>query len=144
MLLFQDPLSRQVSFQARLPNTLIGMGDGDQIIFDDVMLNDGHHYDAKTGNFTVPIKGVYAFFFTCTRSDSSAYFHHGINKNGQKIVVSMPPYLVGKPQTSVATAVIECEAGDIISAVVWRHLDGTMKMLHGPYSTFCGVLIYMN
>jgi hypothetical protein len=112
-----------------------------QIIFDHIMLNQGSHYNPGTGNFIVPIKGVYAFFLTATRSSTSSEFHIAIRKNGQKIGQSTV-WAAGVPSTSLGTAITSCEVGDVINTVVVYVGSGSPELLAGRHSTFCGALMH--
>lgn len=124
-------------------NPVMSMQVDQQIIFDDVTHNDGNHYNPTTGIFTVPIRGVYAFFLICTRpATSGAHYEIAINHNDVKTTMCMPGSHSGVPTTSVATSVINCEAGDRVHLTVANVENGEKELLAGPHTTFCGSLVH--
>lgn len=54
--------TRQVSFSATLVRTVQNLETLETLKFEHVLNNDGNCYNASTGEFTAPVKGVYVFY----------------------------------------------------------------------------------
>ena len=47
-------------------------GDGSDILFDTVSINQGSVYNSSTGRFTAPVAGVYEFSYSILKDDDSS------------------------------------------------------------------------
>ncbi|KAK7500423.1 hypothetical protein BaRGS_00008330 [Batillaria attramentaria] len=68
-------LQKTVSFHARLSGSNLEVSSRAKIIFNDLRLSEGGGYDSKTGVFSVPVAGTYAFLATIGNSTSKGTVH---------------------------------------------------------------------
>ena len=92
------------------------------IIWDDVKEERGGGYDASTGTFTVPIAGVYKFYYTIRQSGSAGTAAYArIQKNGSDISSGYGAvYLSTTRDQGSATALIRLSVGDTIRIYLWN------------------------
>ncbi|XP_041379495.1 uncharacterized protein LOC121392250 [Gigantopelta aegis] len=53
-----------VAFEARLSNSLMGLGPNQIVLFDKVLMNKGNGYDSRIGVFRCPVNGTYQLFLS--------------------------------------------------------------------------------
>ncbi|TKS77793.1 hypothetical protein D9C73_011884 [Collichthys lucidus] len=75
--------------------SLLASGEGNtekedvQLIYRNIFTNTGNHYNANTGYFTAPVKGIYYFRFTGHIAHSDLSMRMGLFKNSDLIVTSV-------------------------------------------------------
>ncbi|XP_059194642.1 uncharacterized protein LOC131975861 [Centropristis striata] len=132
----------KVAFAASLgSNGLVKTTTGNQdLIYRDVMTNVGGAYDAQTGVFTAPVRGVYYIRFTAngpTDFPKSAVLY----KNGAEIqlIAHEQPSGAGSDTASNGAALL-LEKGDKLKMVLW--LNTQIWDNSNRHSTFSGFLLF--
>ncbi|XP_044062786.1 uncharacterized protein LOC122881098 isoform X1 [Siniperca chuatsi] len=110
------------------------------LVYRDVLTNVGGAYNAETGVFTAPVRGVYYVRFTAnapTDSPMSAVLY----KNGVEIqlIVHEQPSGQGSDTASNGGALL-LEAGDTLSLQLWQDTQIWDNSNH--HSTFSGFLLF--
>ena len=134
-----------VAFSAYLDHEIQHMGIGHHIICNQVLLNDGNHYNKFTGTFTVPQTGVYLLTFNFgVANNHDDWTEVSLVVNNREIVdaaVQMTGSFIHR-EASGNTAIIKLNqgesvwlenrqtGGEISSGATWR------------FTTFSGVLLY--
>ena len=112
------------------------------VIFDQVFLNVGGHYSTTTGRFTCPVDGVYFFYTSFIKNNTTAVARRRFEKNGSILVNGRHQRM---SETSANTYgdngtynhMVECDAGDYITV---NHYAGT-SYGNNDYDYFGGYLI---
>ena len=80
-IVFQSPLSKKIQ----------NLKDKETVIFDKVLLKEGHAYDKRTGKFTATVEGVYSFNWK-TLTIAGKYFITEIAHNGNTFRRKKPKF----------------------------------------------------
>ncbi|ELT87572.1 hypothetical protein CAPTEDRAFT_183227 [Capitella teleta] len=133
------PTRKNVAFFAGLSDNIGPVTKHTDILFDQVVTNEGSGYDATTGRFTAPVNGTYQFnvVISAQGRQKAAVM---ILKNGIMVATvwaeSIPFWA-----TSSNIVILSLEKGDS----VWLALLNRASHLHGyMYSTFSGFLIFQS
>ena len=127
----------QVAFSARLSANTPKLQHGQDIAFDNVILNLGNGYHNQHGAFIAPVPGVYSF--STSLLSVSSHCHAELVKNGQ--ILAMIDFSDTITFIQAAQGVIvELDAGDDVSVKEAHYSD---CIYYGSYySTFSGFLLY--
>ena len=132
-----------VAFSAYLDHVIYHMGSGHTIKCNQVLLNDGNHYNTFTGIFTVPWTGVYLLTFNFGVEHINDWTEVRLLVNNRNVVHSGVQVL-GSVQrlTSGNTAIIRLNQGES----VWlESVKNDSEVISGPtwrWTTFSGALLY--
>ena len=132
-----------VAFSAYLDHIIYHMGGGHTVKCNQVLLNDGNHYNSFTGIFTVPETGVYLLTFSFGVRDINDVTHIRLVVNNREIVDAAGE-VTGTSQRSSSsnTAIIKLNQGES----VWLESIVTdSEVISGPsfrWTSFSGVLLY--
>lgn len=124
-----------MSFEAVLTST----PSGSRVNFSQVLLNDGQHYDAATGEFRCPLKAKYFFSFVMVSELTSAECSAKMYKNTEIL-----SDVVLKEETttvygmSTGMSITECEPGQAVYVETYLCTNG---QLAPGKSRFSGVLL---
>ncbi|XP_060081244.1 uncharacterized protein LOC132560598 [Ylistrum balloti] len=126
-----------IGFTASL-STVTALGNGQIIVFDTIISNDGNGYDSRYGHFTAPITGLYAFSVTVMCYGSESELHVNILKDGQNIGVA---FANGNHYDNGSKfVVVQLQAGQVVWVEHANEPSG--YKIHGQgYSSFSGFLI---
>ena len=121
------------------------MGQGHHIICNQVLLNDGNHYNYLTGIFTVPQTGVYLLTFSFgVRTTNDDWTEVRLVVNNREIVDAAVQMTgsVSHREASGNTAIIQLTQGES----VWlENMQPDSEISSGAawrFTTFSGVLLY--
>ena len=133
-----SPVAFTVHFTADDWRDGIALGADHILQFDSVVTNIGNGYNSRTGIFTAPVAGVYAFFLTEMAPDNHGELHLAITKEDQVLDETWAPGSADpddQGSSSLVTTLLA--AGD----QVWvSHLHG--DAVRGSYWTiFTGFLL---
>ena len=132
---------RSVAFLARLETTLSGQSEV-WVIFDDVRFNHGEGYDAVSGRFSAPVRGVYAFSVSVTQqaltsSTASALVTVQFDVNGTGYSTPQPNgHLLRSATPSIVVAL---EQGDEVRVRSLNNVSATQQVTDGHFG---GHLVY--
>ncbi|XP_070690860.1 complement C1q tumor necrosis factor-related protein 4-like [Pempheris klunzingeri] len=132
----------KVAFAASLGgNGLVKTTSGNKdLVYKDVLTNVGGAYNAETGVFTAPIRGVYYIRFTAnapTGFDMSAVLY----KNGAHIQLIAHEQQSGSGSDTASNgAALLLERGDTLKMVLWQNTQIWDNSNH--HSTFSGFLLF--
>ncbi|KAG7274215.1 hypothetical protein CRUP_007652 [Coryphaenoides rupestris] len=110
------------------------------LIYRDVLTNVGGAYNAETGVFTAPVRGVYYIRFTAngpTNYPMSAVLYK--NENNIQLIVHEQPSGEGS-DTASNGATLLLEEGDTLKMVLWQNTHIWDNRNH--HSTFSGFLVF--
>ncbi|KAH3844833.1 complement C1q-like protein 2 [Dreissena polymorpha] len=131
-------------FYARLIKKSDHYTNGTVITFDDVVYNDGSHYNPSTGIFTVPVSGVYVFMFNVevnfNSRETNREAHVDLNVNGNMradALVSGVAALSGGN-----AAVLKVTAGDKVYVSTARYEERYYIRMYR--TSFSGALLYVS
>ena len=133
-----------VAFTAFLSKDVTGLGQGQSIVFDNVITNVGGGYHKSHGNFIAPTDGVYVFTLTAmVKSGQVQYLN--IVKEGVNVVemyVSSPS-IHRQYHSATGVIVLALSRGD----EVWVRTPnaswhGTGSLHGGFYTSFSGWLLH--
>ena len=134
-----------VAFSAYLDHQIQHMGAGHHIICNQVLLNDGNHYNTFTGIFTVPQTGVYLLTFNFgVKTTNDDWTEVRLVVNNREIVDAAVQMTgsVSHREASGNTAIIQLTQGES----VWlenRQTDSEISSgAAWRFTTFSGVLLY--
>ncbi|GAA6232399.1 uncharacterized protein LOC108881863 [Lates japonicus] len=132
----------KVAFAASLGgNGLVKTTTGNKdLIYKDVLTNVGGAYNAQTGVFTAPIRGVYYVRFTCngpTDFPRSAVLYK--NNAAIQLIAHEQPSGEGSDTASNGAALM-LEQGDRLKMVLWQNTQIWDNSNH--HSTFSGFLLF--
>ncbi|XP_033729305.1 cerebellin-1-like [Pecten maximus] len=129
--------ANNVGFSASL-STSTALGDHQIVVFDTILTNDGNGYDSKSGHFTAPLPGLYAFSVTAMCSGSEAELHVAIIKDGQRIA---SVFANGNHYDNGSKlVVVQLQAGQMVWVEHFADQSGN-KIFGTSYSSFSGFLI---
>uniref|UniRef100_A0AAV2LXN8 C1q domain-containing protein n=1 Tax=Knipowitschia caucasica TaxID=637954 RepID=A0AAV2LXN8_KNICA len=135
---------RQICFSA----SLFASGHGSlgpepthtNLIFSSVVTNIGNAYDADTGFFTAPLRGVYHFnFFIAGGGDAGHGSGAVLVKNGQYVVTAFEHQTEGFSSTANGATLL-LEAGDVVYVLQWADTVIYDNEIH--HSSFSGHLLF--
>jgi len=119
---------------------------GDFIVFDDVRVNIGSHYNASDGKFTAPVAGTYAFLFYAMSNHSLNNINIAVQfwKNGSYLGDASP---LGRQSSDYSHGqiaghiVLALAASDYIQVKNAGDTNSTLYMLGNAHNEFSGFLI---
>tara|TARA_R100001591_G_C4239589_1_gene154190 strand:+ start:13 stop:552 length:540 start_codon:yes stop_codon:yes gene_type:complete len=119
---------------------------GNFIVFDDVRVNIGSHYNASDGKFTAPVAGNYAFFFYAMSNHSLNNVNIAIEfwKNGSYLGDASP---LGRQSSDYSHGqisghiILTLAASDYIQVKNAGGTDSTLYMTGNAHNEFSGFLI---
>nr|XP_057908838.1 complement C1q tumor necrosis factor-related protein 4-like [Doryrhamphus excisus] len=116
------------------------MSGNKDLIYRDVLTNVGGAYNAATGEFTAPIRGVYYIRFTAN-SPTDFTMSAVLYKNNQQIqlIAHEQPSGEGSDTASNGAALL-LEKGDKLKMVLWHNTQIWDNSNH--HSTFSGFLLF--
>ncbi|XP_052776252.1 complement C1q tumor necrosis factor-related protein 6-like [Mya arenaria] len=131
----------EIAFFAKVGSNLSHLGQGQTIVFGDVVTNIDNTmsigaYNNSSGIFTAPIDGLYVFS-TTMHSLNQQTTHFGIYRNSDKITTIYVHGDVTSDSTS-ETIVLALKRGETISV---RHLESDHGAWGGGHSLFSGFLL---
>uniref|UniRef100_A0A3B4VCB7 C1q domain-containing protein n=1 Tax=Seriola dumerili TaxID=41447 RepID=A0A3B4VCB7_SERDU len=132
----------KVAFAASLGgNGLVKTTNGNKdLIYRDVLTNVGGAYNAETGVFTAPVRGVYYIRFTAnapTNYPMSAVLYK--NNNAIQLIAHEQPSGEGSDTASNGAALL-LEQGDKLKMVLWHETQIWDNSNH--HSIFSGFLLF--
>ena len=143
MLQKRNIATEGVAFSAYLDHEIQHMGTGHTIKCNQVLLNDGNHYNAFTGTFTVPQTGVYLLTFNFAVVHVNDLTQVQLMVNNREIV-DAAGQVTGTTQriSSGNTAIIKLNQGES----VWlKSIQSDSEVVSYPsfrWTTFSGVFLY--
>ena len=104
------------------------------IVFNDVKLNRGNHYNNANGIFTCPVDGVYRVHAEMLSGNSTSASHLFIYKNGVKVTTqgAHSNYQAGSYWTMGTEALLACSQNDQLS--VYTTNSSTSAYLQSEYT----------
>lgn len=107
------------------------------VLWNDVSINIGSHYDSSTGRFTAPTDGIYEFHWGGFKNNSSALARFNLRKNGTSIKQNYwsSGDIYGG---SVYNMYLSLNASDYVDVEL---SEGTFYGITSIYNTFGGRLI---
>ncbi|XP_035764785.1 complement C1q-like protein 4 [Neolamprologus brichardi] len=132
----------QVAFSASLVNTSLewrfqGPHDTDtRFVFEKVTTNNGNGYNANTGIFSAPIKGLYYIRFTGLTGNSKS-MHAALMKNGENMFAVQDT--VGPHSSTSNDMTLVLEQDDRLWITL---LKNSSIFDQGRLSTFTGFLVF--
>ncbi|XP_052814877.1 complement C1q tumor necrosis factor-related protein 6-like [Mya arenaria] len=137
----QNPFDYEVAFFAKVGTNLEHLGQGQTIVFGDVVTDIDSTmslgaYNNSSGMFTAPIAGLYVFS-TTMHSLNSQTTHFAIFRNSDKITTI---YVHGDvtSDSTAQTVVLALKRGETISV---RHIESDHGAYGGGHSLFSGFLL---
>ena len=111
-----------------------GTTAGNTVIWNELWMSRGGGYDTGTGIFTVPLAGIYKFYYTLRQSGAAGTaLYARIQLNGSDLSVQYGAiYLQTTRDQAGSTVLLKLNAGDKISVKVYNY-----DMASG-YSSFIG------
>ncbi|WAR19158.1 C1QT3-like protein [Mya arenaria] len=126
-----------VAFTAVKMASQANIGVNQNILFDNVILNEGNGYHSQHGIFIAPINGLYLITATLLHSPINQYFHAAIMHQGNEI--ARLHGTINIYDASTQTVILRVTAGEEI----WvRSVDYVNEnVVGGRYSSFSGYLL---
>jgi hypothetical protein len=120
---------------------------GNDIVYNEVSVNRGSHYNSSSGRFTAPVTGLYYFSMKNLQNNTSSVIRFYFVKNGT--VLGSGSLLDGAWQSRFenstgnykeqqTSSIIQMNAGDYITV---RQIAGSASIDSSGYSTFLGYLL---
>ncbi|XP_052818204.1 collagen alpha-2(VIII) chain-like [Mya arenaria] len=134
-------LNGEIAFTAYLDHDVSNIQNGNTVILNKIVLNDGHGYNPATGVFTAQIAGTY--FFTFTIRGSLGYTNVQLLRDGDHIVgIAVEATQALDNSMSTNAAVFRLEQGE--SAWLQAHWQGASLVSRADFHhvTFTGFLLY--
>ncbi|XP_054477793.1 uncharacterized protein LOC129109700 [Anoplopoma fimbria] len=132
----------KVAFAASLGgNGLVKTTTGNKdLVYKDVLTNVGGAYNAETGEFTAPVRGVYYVRFTAN-APTNFPMSSVLYKNGAEVqlIAHEQPSGEGSDTASNGAALL-LETGDTLKMVLWMNTQIWDNSNH--HSTFSGFLLF--
>ena len=139
----RDIVAEGVAFSAYLDHNIQHMGTGHTIKCNKVLLNDGNHYNAFTGTFTVPQTGVYLLTFNFDIWTSYGSTRVRLVVNNREIVDATGTVKASsKDLMSGNTAIIKLNQGESVWLENELNNGEVVSGSHYRWTTFSGVLLY--
>lgn len=132
------PVGGRPAFLAEASSHVTGTGT---IVFDDVVLNRGGHYNSATGEFTAPADGLYMFGIVTVLYNMGSYSQVQLMVNGNAFANNGNLGVYGQFSGSYAgqsgSTVVALSQGDVVTFYFSHY--GTR--LHNGYTKAWGVMI---
>ena len=139
----KDVATERVAFSTYRDNSIQHMGIGHHIICNQVLLNDGNHYNSFTGIFTVPQTGVYLLTFSFGVQNTNRWTEVRLVVNNREIVDAVGQVLGTFQRSSSAnTAIIRLNQGESVWIESLRQDSEVISGQGYRWTTFSGVLLY--
>uniref|UniRef100_A0A3Q3ILQ8 C1q domain-containing protein n=1 Tax=Monopterus albus TaxID=43700 RepID=A0A3Q3ILQ8_MONAL len=131
----------KVAFAASLGgNGLVKAGfESKNLIYTEVLTNVGGAYNAETGEFTAPVRGVYYIRFTANAPTNFLMSAVLYKNNAVQLIVHEQPSGEGSDTASNGAALL-LERGDKLKLMLWPNTQIWDNNNH--HSTFSGFLLY--
>ena len=119
------------------------MGKGHHIICNQVLSNEGNHYNSLTGTFTVPQTGIYLLTFNFGVQQINDVAEVRLVVNNREIV-DAGAQAIGTLQRSTSgnTAIIKLNQGESVWIESLRQDSEVASGQGYRWTTFSGVLLY--
>lgn len=141
--------TRQVSFSARLVRTVQNLDVLEALKFEHVLNNDGNCYNASTGEFTAPVKGVYVFYThivgTIIAKKNHVDYVHSWPFMGVMLNRSMVSFLFSEGNdigNDANLVVLTLEKGDTVKVMKFSFASQPSFSVENTGSTFSGFLLF--
>ena len=141
----RDITAEGIAFSAYLDHKILHMGNRSTIKCNQVLLNDGNHYNTFTGIFTVPETGVYLLTFSFGVEHKDDWTEVRLVVDNRDIVGAVGEVKGSSSrERKIASnmAIIKLSRGES----VWLQTQRSdSEVISGPYyrwTTFSGVLLY--
>ena len=143
MISKRDITTEGVAFSAYLDHEIYHMGIGHTVKCNQVLLNEGNHYNTFTGIFTVPQTGVYLITFSFGVRSNNDLTHVRLMVNNREIV-DAAGQVTGTFQRSSSsnTAIIKLNQGESVWLENEVNDSEVMGGTQWRWTTFSGVLLY--
>ena len=139
----RDIVTEGVAFSAYLDHTIQHIGPGHTIKCNQVLLNDGNHYNTFTGTFTVPQTGVYLLTFSFGVQSTNHWTEVRLVVNNREIVDAVGQVLGTFQRSSSAnTAIIRLNQGESVWLESIANDSEVVSTQGYRWTTFSGVLLY--
>uniref|UniRef100_A0A3Q3Q6U3 C1q domain-containing protein n=1 Tax=Monopterus albus TaxID=43700 RepID=A0A3Q3Q6U3_MONAL len=121
-------------------NGLVKAGfESKNLIYTEVLTNVGGAYNAETGEFTAPVRGVYYIRFTANAPTNFLMSAVLYKNNAVQLIVHEQPSGEGSDTASNGAALL-LERGDKLKLMLWPNTQIWDNNNH--HSTFSGFLVY--
>ena len=143
MLQKRNITAEGVAFSAYLDHNIYHMGKGHHIICNQVLLNEGNHYNSLTGTFTVPQTGIYLLTFNFGVQQINDVTEVRVVVNNREIV-DAGAQVIGTLQRSTSgnTAIIKLNQGESVCIESLRQESEIVSGQGYRWTKFSGVLLY--
>ena len=108
------------------------------VLWDDVSINIGSHYDSSTGRFTAPTDGIYEFHWGGIKNNTAAVTRLNLRKNGTEVLKQNRLSDGDLYDIAIFKTYVELNASDYVDVEV---TEGNFYGLSSIYNTFGGRLI---
>ena len=143
LLAKRDIVAEGVAFSAYLDHTIKHIGPGHTIKCNQVLLNDGNHYNYFTGILTVPQTGVYLLTFSFGVQNTNHWTEVRLVVNNREIVDAVGQVLGTFQRSSSAnTAMIRLNQGESVWLESIANDSEVVSTQGYRWTTFSGVLLY--
>ena len=105
--------------------------------FEEILFEEGTHFDLSTGTFTCNVAGIYVFMFSVLKLQGSASAYATLMKNGNAIVRGFTSGAGNYLQTG-SSAVVSLQEDDR----VFLNTGGNLRSNSLHYTSFSGFLLY--
>ncbi|XP_052679525.1 complement C1q-like protein 3 [Crassostrea angulata] len=134
-----QPQTKGVSFSVYVKAKDLELGDGQTLIYNGVLTNDGNGYDDRTGVFTCPLAGTYIFVVD-SLSRKPAWFQLYHNKTAVASL-HISGYHPSNTYLQISrTVILRLRKGDHVKVVNVNTKSGTAH--RDSYSGFSGARLY--
>ncbi|CAC5388797.1 unnamed protein product [Mytilus coruscus] len=129
---------QQLGFLVRINSALVNRPKGSDVIYDNVITNEGSGYNPSTGLFTASVEGLYSFSWTTT-TKANKYFFTYLVVNGNMIARNHAGHDTVDLSAS-QTVVVHLKANEKVNIKVQHNYIGQLMYGEG-WSTFSGFMI---
>ena len=143
ILFKRDTAVEGIAFSAYLDHNIQHMGRGHHIICNQVLLNDGNHYNIFTGIFTVPQTGVYLLTYNIGAEHNNHWTQVRLMVNNRPIADAIVQVTGTQQKVSAgSTALIKLNQGESVWLENSQRDSEVMSGSYYRWTTFSGLLLY--